>query len=221
MSDTAFVHLVESMGGDLAVVNSAKVSLMRSTSEVNESGERLIRRLMRDRHGSTFEHSVMTFYIRCPIFVAREWFRHRIGSFNEASARYIELPTNFYKPKNFRKPIDETKQMDYRYENASEMNNEMAHAIVDGLHEAVRESYESLLALGIAKEHARIVLPVSTYTEFRWTINARSLMNFLSLRTHVTAMAEIRAYALVIEKLWSDIMPITAAAFNANNRVAP
>lgn len=220
-NDHAFINLVEIMGGDLAVVNSARVSYGRSTTEMTEKDERLIHRLLRDRHGSPFEQAVMTFYVRCPIFVMREWIRHRMGSFNEISGRYKELPTDFYTPKRFRCPAPAKKQMDYKYVPADDALNAQAQEIVNEVYEHAAEAYRKLLELNIAKEHARIVLPVSIYTEFRWTVNARALMNFLSLRTAPGAMAEIRAYAQAIEKIWSNEMPVTHAAFVENGKVAP
>lgn len=219
-ADHAFINLVETMGGDLAVVNSARVSYGKSVSELNEKDERLIGRLLRDHHGTPFEQSVFTFYVRCPIFVAREWFRHRIGSFNEISGRYKELEMDFYVPKKFRVASDGP-QMDYKYEDADEGLNATASIAVRRAYKQAETAYKDLLELGIAKEHARIVLPVGIFTEFRWTVNARALMNFLTLRNHPAAMGEIRAYARSIEKIFSDQMPVTYAAYIAADRVAP
>lgn len=217
----AFINLVEIMGGDLAVVNGARVSYGKSSSSLNERDERLIHRLMRDRHGSPFEQAVMTFYVRCPIFVMREWIRHRMGSFNEISGRYRELRTDFYTPRKFRVPAPREVQMNYKYVAADEETNREATDIFEGAYSLAQHAYKRLLEMGIAKEHARIILPVGIYTEFRWTVNARALMNFLSLRTAPEAMGEIRSYALGIEKLWAQEMPITHAAFIENGRVAP
>lgn len=209
------------MGGDLAVVNSARVSYGKSSVELNDKDARLIHRLLKDKHGTPFEQATMTFYVRCPIFVAREWFRHRMGSFNEISGRYKELTCDFYTPRKFRVPAPEEVQMNYRYVDADEELNDEATKIVSDLYTDAEIAYRRLLEIGIAKEHARIVLPVGIYTEFRWTVNARALMNFLALRNHPSAMAEIRAYASAIEKIWGDSMPITYAAFIENSRVAP
>ena len=143
------------------------------------------------------------------------------NSFNEISGRYKELPTDFYVPGNFRIPNPDTAQMDYKYIDAPADLNEQAKVIVEDAHLHAEAAYKALLQLGIAKEHARIVVPVSIFTEFRWTINARSLMNFLSLRTSPGAMAEIRGYANFIEQLWKGYMPVTHAAFDQYGRVAP
>lgn len=220
-NDFAFVELVDKMGGDLSVCNAARVSFGKHSMELSEKDERLIHRLMRDKHGSVFEMAVMTFYIRCPIFVAREWVRHRMASYNEFSARYSEMPTEFFVPDHFRVPNPDTKQMDYKYLDAPLEVDKQARDIVNEAHDHAEKAYKDLLELGIAKEHARIVVPVSIFTEFRWTVNARSLMNFLSLRTAPGAMSEIRSYANFVEELWKGFMPVTHAAFDEYGRIAP
>jgi thymidylate synthase (FAD) len=221
-SSHAFVQVVEMMGGDLAVVNSARVSYAKSSMELTEKDQRLIHRLLRDKHGTPFEQAVFTFYIKCPIFVAREWMRHRIGSFNEVSGRYKKLDTEYYTPRRFRMPDPDRVQMDYKYKDAPDDIDAAARAAVQSVYEYVTKTYDYLVDdLGIAKEHARIVVPVSIYTEFRWTVNARALMNFIALRTHPTAMREIRTYASGIEKMFADAMPVTHAAFVENGKVAP
>jgi len=217
----AYVNLVDTMGGDLAVVNSARVSYGKSSVELNDRDRRLIHRLLRDRHGTPFEQSVMTFYVRCPIVVAREWFRHRMGSFNEISGRYTKLETDFYVPRQFRVPAPDTAQMDYQYASASDEQNARATEALENLYDFAERTYEYLLELGIAKEHARLALPVGVYTEFRWTVNARALMNFLALRNHASAMREIRGYAQVVERFFADFMPVTHEAFVEYGRVAP
>ena len=192
---------------------------------------------LREKHGTPFEQAMFTFYVKCPIFVAREWFRHRIGSFNEVSGRYTVMKTEFYTPKTFRVPNPKAKQMDYKYEPADSETNKLAQEAVLETYAHLESVYHYLVnpvnpedgteepeggwGLGIAKEHARIILPVGIYTEFRWTVNARALMNFLALRAHPTAMGEIRMYALHIEQLFADAMPVTHKAFIENKRVAP
>lgn len=143
------------------------------------------------------------------------------NSFNEISGRYKELPTDFYVPRQFRIPNPDTKQMDYKYIDAPDELNAEATAIAKKLYKQAEDAYRALLDAGIAKEHARIVLPVGIFTEFRWTVNARALMNFLALRNEPSAMGEIRSYARGIEKLFSDFMPVTHKAFVDAKRVAP
>lgn len=217
----AFVNLVDVMGGDIAIVNSAIVSYGKSSFELTDRDRALIGRLLRDKHGSPFEQAVMTFYVRCPIFVAREWIRHRMSSTNEISGRYKKLPTDFYTPKQFRMKNPDEKQMDYKYINVPPDINSKAIEIMLRAHDESKHAYEELLELGIANEQARIVVNVGIYTEFRWTVNSRALMNFLALRNHPAAMAEIRSYAKAIEHLWRQEMPETHAAFVAAGRVAP
>lgn len=224
----AFVELVDRMGGDHSVVNNARISCGRFGSaqftddgKLSEKDERLIYRLMNGKHGTPFEGAVFQFYVRAPIFVAREWFRHRIGSFNEISGRYKELPTDFYMPKNIRKQVAGSAQMDYKYENLPEEQNLDAQAVIRDVYRAAEEAYLGMIEDGVAKEHARLVLPVGLYTEWVWTVNARALMNFLELRTHPSAQQEIRRCATFIEHLWKQEMPVTHAAFVANGKVAP
>lgn len=158
------------------------------------------------------------------------------NSFNEISGRYTKMNTEFYVPKTFRVPSEERKQMDYKYENADETTNALARSAVTEATSYLTNVYNYLInppyqegeeepeggwGLGVAKEHARLILPLNLYTEFRWTVNARSLMNFLALRTHPTAMKEIRLYAMWIEQLFKNEMPVTHAAWIQNEKVAP
>ena len=207
--------------GDLSVVNAARVSFGKHKSELDPADEGLISFLMRERHGTPFEHNSFRFHVRTPIFVAREWFRHRIGSFNEFSGRYAEMPTNAYMPdvRSIRSQVG--KPGAYSFERLPEEIALDAQTNIALAYRQAFDSYRKLLSMGVAKEQARIVLPVGTYTEFYWTVNARSLMNFLSLRTHSTAMAEIRDYADAVEEFFKELMPVTWAAWVANNRVAP
>jgi thymidylate synthase (FAD) len=206
---------------DLSVVNAARVSFGKRKTDIDAADEGLVKFLMRERHGTPFEHNSFRFHIRCPIFVAREWFRHRIGSFNEFSARYAEVPTNAYMPKpdDFRSQVG--KPGSYSFEKLSEQVALDAQTQISLAYSQAFDSYRNMLSMGVAKELARMVLPMGSYTEFYWTLNARSLMNFLSLRTHPTAMAEIRDYAAAVEEFFKELMPVTWAAWEANNRVAP
>src|SRR6478736_3966749 len=186
--DHGFVRLDASMADDLSVVNSARVSFAQHSSEMTEREEGLIRFLIRERHGSPTEHNAFRFHIKCPIFVCREWQRHRIGSFNEWSARYSQLEPEFYVP--------------------------AAEDVRTQVGKPGSYSFEQV----VAKEVARNVLPVAIYTQFYWTVNARSLMNFVSLRNSETAQREIRRYAEAVEHFFAEKMPVTHAAFVANAR---
>jgi thymidylate synthase (FAD) len=219
--DHGFVRLDGAMADDLSVVNGARVSFARRKEEMDESDAGLIRFLMRDRHGTPFEHNSFRFHIRCPIFVAREWMRHRVGSFNEFSLRYAKATDDFYVPE----PEDVRSQVGkpgaYSFEPVSDEVAETARERLQAVYETAYRTYQDLVELGVARELARCALPVGAYTEFYWTVNARSLMNFLSLRNAETAQREIRRYAQACERFLEEKMPITYAAFVANDRVAP
>src|SRR5207244_3726161 len=219
--DHGFVRLDDAMADDLSVVNAARVSFARHVAEMSEGDAKLIGFLMRERHGSPFEHNSFRFHVRCPIFVAREWFRHRVGSFNEFSMRYARATDDFYVPE----PDDVRSQVgkpgSYSFE---PVEPELAERVRDELrevYEAAYSTYERLVEAGVARELARSVLPVGAYTEFYWTVNARALMNFVSLRAAETAQREIRFYAEAVERFLEQHMPVTHAAFVANERVAP
>ena len=219
--DHGFVRLDDAMASDLSVVNAARVSFARRKEEMDEADEGLIRFLMRDRHGTPFEHNSFRFHVRCPIFVAREWFRHRVGSFNEFSMRYARASDEFYVPD----PEDVRTQVGkpgaYSFEPVSDELAEQTREKLQEVYDAAYQTYEELVEAGVAREVARAALPVGAYTEFYWTVNARSLMNFVSLRADEAAQREIRRYALAVERFLEEQMPVTYAAFVANDRMAP
>jgi len=219
--DHGFVRLDAAMADDLSVVNGARVSFARRREELDEADEGLIRFLMRDRHGTPFEHNAFRFHIRCPIFVAREWFRHRIGSFNEFSMRYAKATDDFYipEPEDVRSQVG--KPGSYSFEPVDPELAEHTREELQALYEAAYATYTRLVEQGVARELARSVLPVGAYTEFYWTVNARALMNFVSLRAAETAQREIRRYAEACEQFLAEQMPITYDAFLANDRTAP
>lgn len=168
-----------------------------------------------------FEHNSFRFHIRCPLFVAREHMRHRVGSFNEESARYHQLEGDFYVPaaEDVRSQVG--KPGAYTFERADADAAEAVRGQLAAHYEETYRLYQELIDGGLAKELARCVLPMGTFTQFYWTVNARSLMNFLSLRAAETAQLEIRRYAEAIEELFAGLMPVTYDAFVANGRVAP
>jgi thymidylate synthase (FAD) len=219
--DHGFVRLDDAMASDLSVVNGARVSFARHKSEMDEADEGLIRFLMRDRHGTPFEHNAFRFHVRAPLFVAREWFRHRVGSFNEFSMRYAKATDEFYLPD----PEDVRSQVGkpgaYSFEPVEPELAEQARDELRELYDAAYSTYTRLVEQGVARELARLAMPMGAYTEFYWTVNARSLMNFVSLRAAETAQREIRRYAEACERFFAEKMPITHAAFVANDRVAP
>jgi thymidylate synthase (FAD) len=219
--DHGFVRLDDAMADDLAVVNGARVSFARHKTEMDEQDAGLIRFLMRERHASPFEHAVFRYHVRAPIFVVREWVRHRWSSFNEFSLRYAKATDDFYVPEAEDVRTQVGKPGAYSFES---VDDELAERTRDELREVYDhafETYERLVEAGVARELARSVLPVGAYTEFFWTVNARALMNFVSLRAADTAQREIRRYAEAVEEFFAAKMPVTHAAFVAANRVAP
>ena len=219
--DHGFVRLDDAMASDLSVVNGARVSFARHKAEMDESDEGLIRFLMRDRHGTPFEHNAFRFHVRAPLFVAREWFRHRVGSFNEFSMRYAKASDEFYVPA----PEDVRSQVGkpgaYSFEPVEPELAERTREELQAVYDAAYETYNRLVEQGVARELARLVMPMGAYTEFYWTVNARSLMNFVSLRAAETAQREIRRYAEACERFLAEEMPVTHSAFVDNGRVAP
>jgi thymidylate synthase (FAD) len=208
--DNGFVRLVDFIGGDLRAVQSARVSF-KGESKGEERDKKLLEYLLANEHFTPFEHSVFQFHIKCPIFVARQWMRHRWGSYNEISSRYTEVKEEFYIPEKFRIQDKSNRQ------GSIESGNLNQEFLLSEYKKAIKNSYqtyEKLLKEGVAKEMARMVLPVSQYTEFYWTINARSLLNFLKLRMDSHAQKEIREYANSIAKIFEEKMPWTWEAFN-------
>lgn len=207
--DKGFVRLIDFLGGDNAVVQAARVSHGEGLKG-EEKDKKLIKFLLKHQHLTPFEHSIFKFHIKCPIFVARQWFRHRWASYNEISGRYTEYPDEYYMPEKLRGQSEKDKQSSefIEIEGEKEILNEIKE-----LQEKIFEFYKRLLEKGIAKELARIILPLSTYTEFYWTVNARSLMNFINLRTDIHAQWEIRQYAEVIAEIFKEKMPWTYEAF--------
>jgi thymidylate synthase (FAD) len=219
--DHGFVRLDDAMASDLSVVNGARVSFARRKLEMDDADAGLIRFLMRERHASPFEHSVFRFHVRSPIFIAREWFRHRWGSFNEFSMRYAKATDDFYVPE----PEDVRSQVGkpgaYSFEPVDDELAERTREELREVYEQAFDTYERLVEAGVARELARSVIPVGAYTEFFWTVNARALMNFVSLRAGEAAQREIRRYAEAVEQFFAAKMPVTHGAFVAADRIAP
>jgi thymidylate synthase (FAD) len=231
--DDMTVELVKSSASDADVIWAARVSTAGETTleKVGESSERdagLINYLARERHGSPFEHTSMTFFVSAPIFVFREFMRHRIASYNEESGRYRELRPVFYIPNKDRKLVQVGKTGAYTFvEGTPEQLDITVNAIKETCILAY-ENYQKILASGVAREVARAVLPVTLYSSMYVTMNARALMNFLSLRTssegsHFPSypQREIEMVAEKMEKHFAELMPMTYAAFQKSGRIAP
>jgi len=218
--DHGFVALDGSLATDLAVVNAARVSFNQASQELSERDAGLIRFLMRHRHGTPFEHGYFRFLVKAPLFVVREHHRHRVGhGYNEWSGRYSKLDAEFYVPQFVRTQVG--KPGSYSFEPVDENTAEAARREIAGSAEQAFEAYERMLERGVAKEVARTVLPLSTYTKYYWSCNPRSLMHFCGLRNHESAQFEIRQYAAAAESFLERLLPVTWAAFVKNGRTAP
>lgn len=218
--DKGFVALDAALASDLAVVNGARVSFNQESDELTERDEGLIRFLIRERHGSPFEHGYFRFLVKAPIFVVREHHRHRAGhSYNEWSGRYSKMEPEFYVPANVRTQVG--KPGAYSFEPVDEETRGAAQREIREQGERAFQAYERLLEQGVAKEVARAVLPLSTYTKYYWSCNPRSLMHFCGLRNNESAQFEIQQFAAAAESFLERLMPITHAAFLANDRTAP
>lgn len=218
--DHGFVALDGALASDLAVVNGARVSFNQASQEMTERDAGLIRFLMRERHGSPFEHGYFRFVVKAPLFVVREHHRHRAGhSYNEWSGRYSKMEPEFYVPDNVRTQVG--KPGAYSFEPVDDEVRENARKEIEDNALRAFQAYERMLEQGVAKEVARAVLPLSTYTKYYWSCNPRSLMHFCSLRNHEAAQFEIRQYAAAAESFLEREMPLTHAAFVASGRVAP
>lgn len=228
------VELVKHSASDTDVLWAARVSTAgeQSLDELSKDPERsrgLINYLMRDRHGSPFEHNSMTFFISAPIFVFREFMRHRVGwSYNEESGRYRELQPVFYVPDADRKLVQQGRPGKYEFVDGTEEQRELTARALENSYVQSYEAYREMLAGGVAREVARAALPVGLYSSMYATCNARSLMNFLSLRTqHELATVpsfpqrEIEMVGERMEAHWAGLMPLTHAAFDKNGRVGP
>ena len=215
-----WVELEQQCGTDLDVVNCAKVSFAKHSEEFGTHERGVLNFLMKERHGTPFEHNFFKFHVRAPLFVIREWQRHRVGcSYNEESGRYVELRPDFYIPNHAR--VQKGKPGKYKFEQGS---FDQGLAITTETADNAKDSYDrytELLQLGVAKEQARLVLPLTLYSEFYFSCNARSLMNFISLRMSEQAMFEIREYAKALYTLFSWQMTETAQAFADFNYIAP
>lgn len=210
--DRGFIRLVDFMGGDLMVVQSARVSFGQGTKG-EEKDRKLIRYLLAHGHETPFEQSVFQFHVKCPLFVARQWFRHRWSSFNEISGRYTVFDDEeFYVPGKKRVQEKVNKQGSVVAETTDDEHRAFADRVRAETERAIA-AYRELLAEGTAKELARIVLPLNMYTQFYWSVNARSLMNFIKLRSDLHAQYEIRCYSEAIREIFREKMPWTSAAF--------
>ena len=226
------VTLIDSMASDDRVISAAKVSTLGAKAEAAATDDvgssKFIDFLMTGRHGSPFEHAVFTFLITAPIFVWREFMRHRIASYNEESGRYKQLEPVFYVPDHTRNLVQVGKPGAYSFQPGTAAQHSQVRLIHERTSRVAYANYEALLQSGIAREVARLSLPLNIYSSAYVTMNARALMNFLSLRTKSDTslfpsfpQREIEMVAEQMEEVFAAFMPVTWAAFQAKGRVAP
>ena len=207
---------VDHLGDDRRIAQAARVSVGNDGSDRPHEG--LVRRLWADQHTSTFEHNVLTVMVDVPIFVAREWHRHRTFAYNEISARYSEVAPVFYVPGEDRPLVQTGKAMDYRREPGDDLQARAASDLHGSVARRAWVAYQSMLEAGIAREVARNVLPVSMYTRFYATANLRNWMHFIALRTDETALWEIRDAARQVEAIIAVLWPVAQGAFAESTR---
>ena len=224
--DHGFVRVVDYMGDDQAIVQAARVSYGKGTTRVSED-RGLIRYLMRHRHSTPFEMCEIKLHVKLPMFIARQWIRHRTASINEYSARYSVLDKEFYIPEEKDLAIQSKSNKQGRGDTLSAKDSEEALFLLKRDAEKSYETYEYLLNEsqegevldnnrdGLSRELARINLTLNTYTQWYWKTNLHNLMNFIFLRADSHAQYEIRVYADIIYKIMESWVPITAEAFKS------
>lgn len=210
--DKGFVRLVDYLGGDARVVQAARVSYGEGTKTVRED-RALIDYLLRNDHTSPFEMVSLTFHCKMPLFVARQWIRHRTAKVNEISGRYSILREEFYEPPAEQVCLQNVRNKQGRGERAPAQTTELFLRELRRVQSTSYAAYQALTEAGVARELARIVLPLNLYTEWYWTMDLHNLMRFLKLRLHPHAQWEIREYARVLLDLTRRVAPMCCAAF--------
>lgn len=212
--DHGFVRLLDHMGDDLSIVRSARVSYDAEwrTGEDEGKDTKLINYLMKNRHTSPFESVTFTFEVKAPIFVLRQWHRHRTWSFNEVSARYSELPGDAYVPAAEHITTQSTSNKQMRTTEQHPLARELSK-LIKAANRGSFVCYKNLMAQGCPRELARTVLPVGTYSHMFATVDLHNLFHFLRLRLHEHSQYEIRVYAKAILQLIEPVVPISVEAF--------
>ena len=205
--DRGFVRLIDHMGTDLSVVNAARVSFGKRKETLDEADEKLLKYLAGHDHTSPFRHTALTLHVKAPIFVFRQWMKHRIASeFNEISGRYVEFPEDeFFVPDHFRKQAKVNKQGSEGTLAEAEAAPAMA-AYLAACRNSVTQ-YKALIALGVCREQARCVLPLGLYSEVYWTVSLQAAAHFIRLRADSHAQWEIQQYALAVRQVVEGVFP--------------
>ena len=216
--DRGFVSLVDHMGSDLSVVNAARVSFGKRKETFDEADGKLITYLAEHEHTSPFRHTAITFHVKAPIFVFRQWMKHKIASeFNEVSGRYVEFPDDeFFVPETFRRQAKVNKQGSEGQ--VADLAGDQAHEIFLATCRNAVAQYKNLIALGVCREQARCVLPLGLYSEVYWTASLQAVAHFIRLRTDSHAQWEIQQYAHAVKGMVEALFPNAIAALLAAER---
>jgi thymidylate synthase (FAD) len=216
--DKGFVEVIDTLGSDLTVVNSARVSFGKRKEVYDKSDRALVKFLAKYKHFSPFRHMVVQFHLKAPEFVMRQWYKHVVGiettssyptkdhAWNEISGRYTPV-SDYYIPEVWRKQSDDNKQASEG--ELDDLQQKRMNHLYDRYLKDVERVYETMVQTGMAKEQARIVLPLSQYTEVYWTASFQAIMNFIELRDEKTAQWEIQQYAKCLKEMMYDIYPET------------
>lgn len=218
--DHGFVRLVDRMGSDLSILRAARVSHDAAwrAGEDTGSDKRLIDYLMRNRHTTPFESVVFQFEVKAPIFVFRQWHRHRTWSFNEVSARYTELPEEFYVPDPAKIGVQSKNNKQARVFGADNDRSKIVAGVIENVCAESFRQYRNLLYIGVPRELARSVLPIATYSHMFAKVDLHNLLHFLGLRLHEHAQYEIRVYAEAMLELIRPVVPVAVAAWEESRK---
>ena len=215
-----FVELVASMGTDLTIVNSARVSFGKHKEELDKKDEKLIHYLVKHKHTSTFEHNLVTFRMKVPLYVRSQHHRHRTWSYNEISRRYTDFNLEFYEPKMFRTQHKSNRQAS----NADELANPVLSnggecaEMVQLHHKMALSCYDMMIDAGVCREQARGILPQNMYTEYYGTVNLSNLLKFIDLRVHEGAQWESQELAKGMLEIATHLWPVAVGSFRDNKK---
>jgi|TARA_B100000700_G_C15059656_1_gene864912 thymidylate synthase (FAD) len=225
--DKGFIEVVDSLGSDLTVVNSARVSFGKRKTKFDKSDERLVRYLAKYKHYSPFRHLQVQFHVKAPEFVMRQWYKHVVGiettsnssakdhAWNEISGRYVPVE-EFYVPEVWRKQSEDNKQASEGV--LDDLQQKRMSSVFNEYMRQVEMAYDRMIDAGMAKEQARIILPLNQYTEVYWTASFQAIMNFIELRNEKTSQIEIQEYAKSMLDLMHQTFPkITEIWSEAHN----
>mgnify|MGYP003111273094 FL=1 len=221
--EKGFVELVDTMGTDLTIVNSARVSFGKHKTSLDEKDKKLISYLVKHKHTSTFEHNVITFRMSVPLFVRSQHMRHRTWAYNEISRRYTDVDIAFYEPDSFRTQHKSNRQasnadqlIDPLVSTTNIHDGNHASYLIRDHHKKSLKLYEDLIENGVCREQARGVLPQNMYTEYYATVNLNNLLKFVNLRIHAGAQWEIQQLAQAMLKIAQTTWPVAVGAFMAS-----